>query len=89
MPNSAWGASSVLEPALKVCTGCGKTKPEEDFPWNQNAKGAPYRRGRCNDCQKAYLKEWYAANSQRQIESVTERRKAKRGEAKDTPPKSV
>lgn len=62
----------------KICTACGIEKPESDFGLTRNRVGREYRRGRCRECQNAYLKNWYAANRARHIQAVLERRATKK-----------
>lgn len=53
----------------KTCKVCGKEKLEECFSWeNKTVKGKlySYRKTRCIECDKEYLKIYYANNKERE-----------------------
>lgn len=51
----------------KPCTRCGETKPRDEFYKSRSAKDG--LGSRCRACQAAYVKEWRAANRERDRET--------------------
>jgi len=49
-----------------TCTGCGKTKDEEEFHWRSKRLGK--RKERCRDCANAYNKAHYERNVQTYVD---------------------
>lgn len=58
------------QPALKVCSKCGESKPLAEYSVNRKAKDNlhPY----CKSCARAYGKEWREQNRARRLEYMRE-----------------
>src|SRR5207253_1981777 len=48
---------------VRLCTGCGKAKPLEEFSYRDRARGL--RRARCRSCVREYSREHYRQNKLR------------------------
>ena len=56
-------AGATAEAGFRRCTGCGETRPLEDFSYRDRARGR--RRARCRFCMRAYAQEHYKRNKAR------------------------
>jgi len=55
----------------KTCTGCGETKPIEDFSLARNGtkQQKPVRKSRCKACQATAARKWFQDNKERAKDS--------------------
>ena len=67
------GADVSLDdgPRGRTCTGCGLTRPIEDFAFRDRARGR--RRKRCKFCMREYAREYYRKNKVGATTSPTRR----------------
>ena len=72
--------SAVLseEPGFRQCTGCGRTRPNEDFSYRDRARGI--RRARCRFCMRRYAAEHYRRNKARYATADWGRTRSRRGD---------
>src|SRR5690606_32058986 len=61
-----------LQDGRRVCTSCGEAQDIEMFDFDKNASGG--RRSHCKPCRSERMKQWYAANRERQAGRQTDRR---------------
>lgn len=74
-PNARAGTAVQDFPdGTRLCNHCGQRLPLELF--NKDSQGTAGRRSKCGSCQSALVREWYAANRERQAQRQLERRQA-------------
>ncbi len=65
MPRLCNHCARCKKPLPRVCTGCGQTKPDEDFAVT-TCRGKKYRRTRCRECESAYFRARYYSQKRRE-----------------------
>ena len=70
-------AAQSAESRFRRCTGCGETRPLEDFSYRDEARGL--RRARCRLCMRAYARKHYRRNKARYAAGNWGRKRSSRG----------
>jgi len=66
---------------MKICTCCGKLKPDSEFHWRNKALGK--KRGYCRECQSDKPRMWYEENSEQVGQNVRELRQDSKRAARE------
>jgi hypothetical protein len=77
-PTPIAGALASVESGFRRCTGCGETRPLEDFSYRDRARGP--RRARCRFCMRIYAREHYRRNKARYTTADWGRKRSSRGD---------
>lgn len=70
------GAVQSEQTGFRRCTGCGETRPLEDFSYRDQARGL--RRARCRLCMRTYARQHYRENKARYATGDWERTRSSR-----------